>query len=120
MSTIGKLLQWIDPIKREALSDILAELQKTHGPKKWRVREIIANQMSLFVDIFSEEVIVYKIVPITVTFSNDQVAAVRKKAAQVLPKIFDKIEKGNEIYMLNLIEAIKYLASSNRFNQRQT
>ena len=74
MSTIGKFLQWLHPTKREALSDILVDLQKTHGRNKWRIREIIANQMSLFVDIFSDEVVFMKLVPISIALCDDQVA----------------------------------------------
>lgn len=57
------------------------------NPNKWRVREVVADQMGFLCQVFSPESIGKYIIPVAFKLCNDNVAIVRRKAASKICQI---------------------------------
>ncbi|CAD8099334.1 unnamed protein product [Paramecium sonneborni] len=109
----------IEESKRTSLIDILLIIQKDQ--KKWRIRELIAKQISHLARVFDVETVFSIILPVSIKLCNDNVYAVRKAAAKQIFELYDKFSKNqNELYFSVLKQNILGFANSNMFNQRQS
>ncbi|KAM3146855.1 hypothetical protein pb186bvf_001009 [Paramecium bursaria] len=105
---------------RENLIDVFVIIQKDQ--KKWRIRQLIANQLQQIVQLYQTDTIFQIIVPITLKLCNDIVSVVRKKASKQIHFVLNSFLKNDEYsktYYQCFVENIKAFAISNRYNQRQ-
>lgn len=95
-------------------------LQK--DPKKWRIRESIAQQLTKLSEIYSIDIVFTYIVPIAFKFCTDTVSIVRDEAASKIGDIVRQFatKAGGDIYLPAIIENIKGFSNSSKYTQRQT
>ncbi|CAD8084392.1 unnamed protein product [Paramecium primaurelia] len=119
VENLGLFFDAIEESKRASLIDILLIIQKDQ--KKWRIRELIAKQISHLAQVFDVETVFSIILPVSTKLCNDNVYAVRKAAAKQIFELYDKFSKSqNELYFSVLKQNILGFANSNMFNQRQS
>ncbi|CAD8165671.1 unnamed protein product [Paramecium octaurelia] len=119
VENLGLFFDAIEESKRASLIDILLIIQKDQ--KKWRIRELIAKQISHLAQVFDVETVFSIILPVSTKLCNDNVFAVRKAAAKQIFELYDKFQKSqNELYFNVLKQNILGFANSNMFNQRQS
>ena len=106
----------MDAERREELADIYSQLQQ--GNRKWRIRQIIANQISTLAKLFMEDTIIRIIIPISFQLCKDEVAIVRETACSEIPALL-RCNKGREMCEMIIVENVKSFATYNRFNFRQ-
>ena len=106
----------LDQDKREDLADIYSQIQQ--GNRKWRIRQIIASQISVLSRLFLEETIVKIIIPISFQLCKDDVAAVRDTACSQIFALLSN-NKSSPLCELLITENAKSFASYNRFTHRQ-
>jgi hypothetical protein len=117
LKNLASFLEMLDQDKREDLADIYSQLQQ--GNRKWRIREIIASQISILSRLFLEETIVKIIIPISFQLCKDDVACVRETACLQIASLLAN-NKGRALCELLIIENVKSFASYNRFTHRQS
>eukprot|EP00828_Plagiopyla_frontata_P045948 TRINITY_DN8005_c0_g1_i2.p1 TRINITY_DN8005_c0_g1~~TRINITY_DN8005_c0_g1_i2.p1 ORF type:complete len:529 (-),score=125.88 TRINITY_DN8005_c0_g1_i2:75-1661(-) len=118
VKNLSSFLEIFDAQKREDLIDIFLQIQK--NPHKWRIRKLIAKQISHLITLYSSETIFKIIVPISFKLCNDIVYVVRKHAAKQISSFLTVFNGEDEsIYKEGVINNIKAFAISPRFNQRQ-
>jgi len=103
--------------KRENMVDIFLDLQK--DPKKWRIRELIANQIDKLTLIFSPETTFRIIAPISFKLCSDTVAFVREEASRKIHAVLKAVYNSEEVYRISVIENIKGFSQDKRFTNRQ-
>ncbi|CAD8098728.1 unnamed protein product [Paramecium sonneborni] len=119
VENLGLFFDAIEESKRASLIDILLIIQKDQ--KKWRIRELIAKQISHLARVFDVETVFSIILPVSTKLCNDNVYAVRKAAAKQIFELYDKFSQNqNELYFNVLKQNILGFANSNMFNQRQS
>lgn len=106
----------MDAERREELADIYSQLQQ--GNRKWRIRQIIANQISTLAKLFMEDTIVRIIIPISFQLCKDEVAIVRETACSEIPALL-RANMGRPLCEMIIIENVKSFANYKRFNFRQ-
>ena len=116
LKNLASFIEMLDQDKREDLADIYSQLQQ--GNRKWRIRQIIASQISVLSRLFLEETIVKIIIPISFQLCKDDVAAVRDTACSQIYELLSN-NKGSPLCELLITENAKSFASYNRFTHRQ-
>lgn len=76
----SEFLRIFDKDKQENLLEVLVTVQGDQH--KWRIREMIAQQIDRLTGIYSQDTIFQYIMPITMKLCNDIVSSVRQIAAR--------------------------------------
>lgn len=97
--------------------EIFLQLQKDQ--KKWRIRELIANQIDTLASVFSKETVFQIITPISFKLCTDTVSIVREEASKKIASLLDKMEDAEEEYKQFIIANINSYSQANRFIIRQ-
>lgn len=98
--------------------EIFLQLQKDQ--KKWRIRELIANQIDKLAAIFSKDTVFQIIVPISFKLCSDVVSIVREEASKKIHFLLENLYDSQEDYRRSVIENIKGFSVATRFTHRQS
>eukprot|EP00347_Sterkiella_histriomuscorum_P006427 403352815 len=114
---LPKFIQVLSPEQRETYIEKIA--QTDIDSKDWRKRVVQSNQIKKFSKIFSAETVFKFYVPIFFQLCQDQVAEVRKQAAQAIRNIALKLRESDELFNEFILKVVMF-KQSNKFNLRQT
>jgi serine/threonine-protein phosphatase 4 regulatory subunit 1 len=115
IQNLWKFIRVFEQERRENLLDVFVLLQRDQ--KKWRIRELIARQITSLAKEFSADIVFRIILPISLKLCNDVVSIVRRQAAKQMYGVIEVMD--NEDFKMCAIENIKGFAHSSKFNQRQ-
>ena len=67
-------------------------------PNDWRVRELLASQVSKTVDLFEPQEVAQSLYPIVFSLCQDQCAEVRKMSFTILYNVLKSIQDDEELF----------------------
>ncbi|RKP34517.1 armadillo-type protein [Dimargaris cristalligena] len=119
LAVVAHLTDFLDclyPVARErCLPQILEVFQ--HEGNNWRARETMARQLAPLCRLYPERTVVRHLLPLTVYWARDQVAAVRAAAASAFPVIFD-MTKEDPGLQVQFFESIIQFRAATTFRAR--
>jgi len=118
IKNLAAFIEVFNPEKRENMIEIFLQLQKDQ--KKWRIRELIANQIDKLANIFSKDIVFQIITPISFKLCSDPVSIVREEASKKIAFLLDNLYDHNEEYRNSIIANIKGFSLAPRFTVRQS
>mmetsp|Transcript_13040 Transcript_13040/g.24294 ORF Transcript_13040/g.24294 Transcript_13040/m.24294 type:complete len:445 (-) Transcript_13040:1672-3006(-) len=115
---LGNFLETISVASRELfLNDLNYFVKQTDN---WRLREVVARQMTKLATLFSLEATYSVLLPLAMSVALDKVGAVRRSGAPGLGPILARLHFEKEEWGVELGSQLKELAESQSYFERQT
>lgn len=113
---VSLFLECLNVDGRIACLPILLQVFK-QGSTEWRIREVLAKQLSLICPLIPSNTAILQFLPLSVSWANDPVSVVRDVVAHCFPPLFLKAKEDSNL-TIQFFESVINFSKSNHFRGR--